>query len=222
MNGGALHMFWLAGIEKRLDRGVFYGAPVAGTPTDSNHVCRFDPYTKTNLGRLPHGSVSSERGCALVPWDSAYVLTCGANTDRFIKRDSTGLELQFAAAPPMPSDWAVMVPRDIVPTDTVWAFCIHSSANNTLSKVSLGMTWAQLNIGVQEPGAEPRPVVMAATVTQGPLRLDGSTKAELLDGLGRRVALLRPGTTDIGHLPAGVYFVGGGEDRVSRKVLLQH
>ncbi|UCG43149.1 MAG: hypothetical protein JSU73_00610, partial [candidate division WOR-3 bacterium] len=61
-NGGGLRCLWVAGMEKNELTGVFYFAPVATSPSTLNHIGKFDPYTKTDLGRLQSGDQTSHRG----------------------------------------------------------------------------------------------------------------------------------------------------------------
>jgi hypothetical protein len=89
-NGGGLSLLWAGGMEKWIDRGFFCVAPIASSPSPNNYVAKFDPYTKTNLGRVAEGDLTSERGCALVPYDSLYIMTCGWNRNNWRKRDSSG------------------------------------------------------------------------------------------------------------------------------------
>ena len=143
-NGGALGCLWTAGMEKWIDRGFFCVAPVFSGSGSGNYVAKFDPYTKTNLGRVAEGDLVSERGCALVPYDSLYILTCGWNADNWRKRDSSGHLLQQVATANGPADWAMYVPENINPLDTVFVYCINSNTGNLFQKISLGMTWGQL------------------------------------------------------------------------------
>ena len=143
-NGGALGCLWTAGMEKWIDRGFFCVAPVFSGSGSGNYVCKFDPYTKTNLGRVAQGDLVSERGCALVPYDSLYILTCGWNADNWRKRDSSGHLLQQVATANGPADWAMYVPENINPLDTVIVYCMCNNSTNTFQKISLGMTWGQL------------------------------------------------------------------------------
>jgi hypothetical protein len=139
-----LQCLWSAGMEKNVLNGVFYCAPVHSSPDSLNHIARFDPYTKTDLGRLQYGSEYSERGCALIPWDSAYVLTLGPSADQFVKRDSTGYVLAAVSSPEWPADWSVILPDAISPEDTVLAYCMRCNQDNNLYKVSTGLKWGQL------------------------------------------------------------------------------
>ncbi|MBN2537765.1 T9SS type A sorting domain-containing protein [candidate division WOR-3 bacterium] len=144
-NGGDLQLLWLGGAEKWIDRGFFCGAPIATSPSSNNYVVMYDPYTKTNLGRVAEGDQTSERGCALVPYDSLYILTTGWNANNWRKRDTTGHLLQQVSATVYgPADWAMHVPQVINPTDTVFVYCMCNNSSNTLQKISLGMTWGQL------------------------------------------------------------------------------
>ena len=140
---GVMNTYWLGGMEKWQDRGFFAGTPVAsGT---YNNTVMFDPYTKTVRGRTANGPSVSERGTALVPWDSLYILTTGWNESYWRKRDTTGYLLQQVSATVYgPADWAVWVPQTIYPTDTVFVFCMVNNSSNTLQKLSCGMTWDQL------------------------------------------------------------------------------
>jgi hypothetical protein len=143
-NGGGLSMLWAAGMEKWIDRGRFAVAPVHSSPSTGNYVDMFDPYTKTDYGRVAYGDQTSERCCALVPWDSAYILTGGWNAACVRKRDSTGYQLAQVSSSISPADWAVWVPEIINITDTVFAFLIGSNSSNYFQKVSGGLTWGQL------------------------------------------------------------------------------
>ena len=143
-NGGALQLLWVAGMEKWIDRGIFCCAPVATGSVTLNYICKFDPYTKTNLGRVAYGNLVSERMCALVPWDSAYILTGGWNADNYVKRDSTGFVLANVTSSTGPADWAVHVPTVVNPLDTVFVYCMNSHASNYFQKISVGLTWGQL------------------------------------------------------------------------------
>ncbi|MBM3313167.1 hypothetical protein FJY70_01080, partial [candidate division WOR-3 bacterium] len=143
--GGAGSMYWMAGSEKWLDRGIFACAPVAPSPGTNNYVWKFEPYSKQSRGRCPNGHMTSERGCGLVPWDSNYILTTGWNANTHYKRDSTGLALQSQPATVYgPADNAVWVPQIIGPDDTVFMYTICSNPTNTLQKISVGMRWNQL------------------------------------------------------------------------------
>ncbi|UCG44322.1 MAG: hypothetical protein JSU73_06890 [candidate division WOR-3 bacterium] len=139
-----LQCLWTAGMEKNALNRVFYCAPVHSSPSSLNHIARFDPYTKTDLGRLQYGSETSERGCALIPWDSAYVLTLGPNAEQFVKRDSTGYPLTAVSSPEWPADWSVIVPDAISTDDTVFAYCMRCNSENNLYKVCTGLEWGQL------------------------------------------------------------------------------
>jgi hypothetical protein len=142
---GAMGCYWLGGMEKWFDRGYFCGTPVASGGAANNTV-KFDPYTKTVIGHTANGTPTySERGCALVPWDSLYICTCGWNEDNWRKRDSTGTVLQQAnAATYGPADWAVWIPQNIGADDTAFVWDICSDANNTFEKISTGLLWNQL------------------------------------------------------------------------------
>ncbi|MFO7638229.1 MAG: hypothetical protein R6X14_02840, partial [bacterium] len=141
--GGPIGAYWTAGMEKWIDRGFFALTPVASGI--QNNTAFFNPYTKSYLGRTANGPTVSERGCALVPYDSLYILTNGWNENNWRKRDTTGFLLQQVAATVYgPADWAMWVPVNINPTDTVYVFNICSNSNNTFQKISLGMTWGQL------------------------------------------------------------------------------
>jgi hypothetical protein len=212
-NGGGLECSWLAGMEKSTRDGRFYAAPTA--LGELNHVVRFDPYTKTNYGRVAHGDQTSERGCALVPYDSNYILTCGWNRDTFCKRDSTGLLLDSVhTSTGGQADWSLHIPQVIRPDDTVCAFCINLNSANTLQRVSLGMLWWQLgSVGVEErTGMKAEGGGMNQTICRGTLEYQPTARssqltAELLDITGRRVMGLKPGDNDIRHLAPGVYYV---------------
>jgi hypothetical protein len=143
-NGGGLECFWLGGMERSAVDGRFYGAPVSTSAGGLNHIVRFDPYNKANLGRLVYGDDWSERGCTFIPWDSSYVLTCGWNSGSYRKRDSTGYLLSEASAGHSPADWSLHVPNDISSGDTVCAYCINSMSGNCLQRISVGMLWDQL------------------------------------------------------------------------------
>jgi hypothetical protein len=141
--GGAGNMYWMGGNEKWFDRGIFACAPVSSGAY--NYVWRFDPYTKTSLGNVANGASVSERGCALVPWDSLYILTTGWNQNQHVKRDTTGYALQTTTATVYgPADNAVWVPQVIGPDDTVFMYTICSDPSNTLQKISVGLLWNQL------------------------------------------------------------------------------
>jgi len=157
---GVMDCYWLAGMEKWSDRDYFCGTPVA-TGGSLNNTVKFDPYTKTFIGRLPNGTPPySERGCALVPWDSCYILTCGWNANSgLLKHDSTGAIIDSAFFRGGAADIALYVPQTIEPDDTVFLYDICSDPNNTMEKVSVGMLWSQL------PSANPfnvRPVAVLA------------------------------------------------------------
>jgi hypothetical protein len=231
-NGGALECLWIAGMDKHRGDGLYYAVPVHSSPSELNHVVRFDPYTKTNLGRVANGDQTSERGCALVSWDSSYILTCGWNSSSYRKRDSTGYLLANASASPGPADWSLHALEDPRADDTVCAFCIHSNPANTLQRVSLGMLWWQLgSVGVKEkrPAAHSRQPT--ATVCRGslvlPRTLDPSTPWTLVSITGRKVMDIAPGPNDIRHIAPGVYFVRrpeteDGRPRTAvRKVIIQ-
>jgi hypothetical protein len=141
--GGGGNMYWMAGSEKWFGRGYFICVPVAPTGPYS-HMWKFDPYTKTSVGRCTNDTGPS-RVVTLVPWDSNYIITTGWNANRFFKRDSTGLILDSAAATVYgPAGLALWIPRSIAPDDTVFMYCICSDPNNTLLKISVGMLWNQL------------------------------------------------------------------------------
>jgi hypothetical protein len=238
-NGGGLECFWLAGMEKSTHDGRFYAAPVSLSPSEFNRVVMFDPYTKTNYGRVAHGDQISERGCALVPYDSNYILTCDWNRDTYCKRDSTGLLLDSVHAPGGdPADWSLHVPQTISPDDTVCVYCINSNRYNTLQRVSLGMLWWQLGsaVGVTEKRPTAHSRQPTATVCRGSLVLPrdmtdfGSGKSDrvprpaLLDATGRKVMDLSSGPNDISRLSPGVYILRSaecGERSAVTKVVVQ-
>jgi len=133
--------YWMGGMVKKRATGYFYGTPVAAS---ANQVCKFNPYTKTFIGRVPNGASISERGCTFIPYDSLYLLTCGWNEDYMRKRDTMGTLLQQVYNTIGLADWDVWIPQSINVTDTVYAFLMTSSSANTLLKVSLGMLWGEL------------------------------------------------------------------------------
>ena len=245
--GGGGNMYWLAGSEKWLNRDYFVGAPVAPSPSTDNHVWRFDPYTKADLGRLPDGSTVSERGITLVPWDSNYIITTSWNasyTYRMCKRDSAGLPLE--SVPVGPIDIALWVPRVIYPEDTVSFYGICSTPNRTLQRISVGLLWSQLpgSQAVAEPSwpapaandllrIEPNPCRGSATLSfTGPLdhSTTGPLSLSLVDASGRLVLespfAIRhsPFALNLRSLPAGVYVLrlSAGTSSYSEKVVLQH
>jgi len=141
---GVMGCYWMGGMEKWFDRGYFCGTPVASA-APGNYTCKYDPYTKNFIGHTPTGASISERGCALVPWDSLYILTCGWNENNWRKRDSTGNILQQQTATVYgPADWAVWIPQVIGPDDTAFVWCICSDGSNTFQKISTGLLWNQL------------------------------------------------------------------------------
>jgi len=143
--GGAGSMYWMAGSEKWLDRGYFACAPVAPSPGTNNYVWKFEPYTKTSVGRCTSGHMTSERGCGLVPWDSNYIITTGWNANTHYERDSNGVALRQASATVYgPADVAVWVPQIIGPDDTAFFYCMVNNSSNTLQKISTGLLWNQL------------------------------------------------------------------------------
>jgi len=82
-------------------------------------------------------------------------------------------------------------------------------------------------LGLEEqPGYRPSRGLEPALV-RGVLRLAGTAEAMLINSSGQSVLCLGPGPNDVGHVPAGVYFVcprhGGTGDRPSpvRKVVIQ-
>jgi hypothetical protein len=143
-NRGGLDCLWIAGMEMARLKDLFYAAPVHSSPSELNHVVMFDPYTKTNHGRVAHGDQTCEHGCTVIPWDSSYILTCGWNSGSFRKRDSTGYLLEQASASNSPADWSLHVPQVINNQDTVCAYCINSNSSNCLQRVSTGLLWGQL------------------------------------------------------------------------------
>jgi hypothetical protein len=242
--GGAGGMYWMAGSDKSVNRGYFACAPVAPSESTNNHVWKFDPYTKTGIGRCANGNTSSERGCTLVPWDSNYILTCGWNDNSIYKRDSTGLPL--ASVPGTQFDVALWVPERIGPDDTVFMYGIHSYENPTIQKISVGMLWGQLEPGqaIGEPGwpvsaaedrmqVEPNPCRgFAALSFTGPLdhSTTGPLSLSLFDAAGRLVlrsafgVRSSPFRLDLRSMPAGVYVLrlNAGTYTCSEKIILQH
>jgi hypothetical protein len=144
-NGGGLRCLWLAGTEKWYDRGFFIASPVhSSPPPDTYGFALFDPYTKTNLGRLACSDSIGARGVTLIPWDSAYIVTCGWSSG-FVKLDTLGRILQRAdSSRHAASDMAVMWPRPVYPDDTVCIYLMTSSSPNTFLRISTGMLWRQL------------------------------------------------------------------------------
>jgi hypothetical protein len=166
-NGGGLECLWLAGIDKPPLEGRFHAAPVHSSPSELNYVVRFDPYSKTNLGRVAYGDQISERGCALIPWDSSYILTCSWPSACYRKRDSTGYLLAQVSASSGPADWALLRPLDIRPEDTVCVYCINSNSANTLQRISTGMLWGQLGSSVEHSVRPERVLSPAGMVDSG-------------------------------------------------------
>lgn len=165
---GVMNTYWIGGMEKWQDRGFFAGTPVASG--SYNNTVMFDPYTKTVRGRTANGPSVSERGTALVPWDSLYILTTGWNESYNRKRDTTGYLLQQVNWTVYgPADWAVWVPQTIYPTDTVFAYLMCNDPSNTLQKISCGMTWDQLP-SVEENTVRPVKILSpAGTMDSGQL-----------------------------------------------------
>jgi hypothetical protein len=238
--GGAGSMYWMGGSEKCLGRGYFACAPVAsGYPY--NNVWKFDPYTKSDLGRVACGNALSERGCTLVPYDSNYILTSGWNDNCLSKRDSTGLPL--ASVPGARSDLALWVPDSVTPDDTVFIYATCGT-NSTLQKISVGMLWSQLKPGqaIGEPcwpasaaddrvQVEPNPCQGVATVhfrsslpTLYSLSLYDATGRVVLSralSVGRQASSV---VLDLRSMPVGVYVLrlNAGTFACSEKIILQH
>jgi hypothetical protein len=141
-SGGAGNMYWMAGAEKWPDRGYFAGVPVAEGSLN-NRLWKFDPYSKTNLGRCQYGARYSERGVTLVPWDSNYILTAGWWEPYLVKRDSSGFPLDSAFGQEI-SDIALWIPQVIGPDDTVFVYSILNLGTNYFQKRSTGLLWSQL------------------------------------------------------------------------------
>jgi hypothetical protein len=225
---GVGRMYWMAGSEKWLNRDYFACAPVAPTPSTDNYVWKFDPYTKTGIGRCAHGDTVSERGCALVPWDSNYIITTGWNANTHYLRDSNGAVLRSAAATQhSSSDLALWVPQNIGPDDTVFMYCTCGVGNDIIQKISVGLLWGQLEPGqaIGEPG---RPVLNADDrlhIEPNPCRafvrisslLSSPSSLSLSDISGRKVLDLRPGANDVRALAPGVYFVRSEPSAASRE-----
>jgi hypothetical protein len=219
-NGGGLRCLWLAGFDKWYGGGYYIGAPVTTYPgPDTLGLPLFCPYAKTELGRIRLETACTVRGCALVPWDSAYILAWAWNdTLGLCKYDTTGRLLQSAPRFERVADLPLMWPFPVNPDDTVCLYGICADSANTFIRVSLGMLWWQLgSVGVEERTslkAEGRG--MSQTICRGVLFLEGGRMrdeggARLLDACGRRAMDLKSGPNDIRHVAPGIYFVRSAE-----------
>jgi hypothetical protein len=228
-NRGGLECLWTAGMERNVLTGIYYFMPVHTSPSPMNHVGRFDPYTKTGLGRLPNGDTMAGRGLTLVPWDSAYVLASGWNTLGLVKMDSLGRVVQRADSNVGgPCDIALLCPQTIRQEDTVFFYMLGSNPSNYFSKISAGLVWSQLgSVGVEEKRLTAHGRQQTATLARSVLMYQptaGSSQmtAELLDITGRRVLPLQPGANDIRQLSPGIYFIRREQDNSTAKVVVQH
>ncbi len=227
VTGPSSSLLYITGMEKWPGRGFLTGPVRTNPPPDSAGLLLLDPYAKRLVGIIGD-SACSGRGVALVSYDSCYILSCGWNRNQFRKHDSTGGLLQAVQAPVEPADWALYVPHDINPDDTVCAYCICCNLSNTLLRVSLGMLWSQLgSVGVRDQHKSRFDTAPDVTFVRGMLRLPGKLDAVLLDITGRRVMDLQPGRNDIRHVAPGVYFVTGEGSRGqgfegSRKIVIQN
>jgi hypothetical protein len=166
-NGGGLECLWTAGIEKNHLAGIFYFVPVSASPCSLNRIGKFDPYTKTNLGRLPYGDSAPGRALTLIPWDSAYIVTCGWSSG-LVKLDTLGRILQRADSIGYgTSDMTVMWPRPMHPDDTVCIYSMTSSSQNYFLRISTGMLWRQLPSAFEHSVRPDKMLVPAGVVDSG-------------------------------------------------------
>jgi hypothetical protein len=83
--------------------------------------------------------------------------------------------------------------------------------------MDLILTWFGVPTGVEErQTSTAKRQTLTATVVRGVLNLQSTicnlkSEIALLDASGRQVLQLRPGSNDLSHLPAGVYFVENGD-----------
>ena len=209
------NMYWMAGSEKCDGRDYFACAPV-GSGYPYNNVWKFDPYTKTSVGRCSSGHIYSERGCALVPWDSNYIITTGWGANKHYLRDSNGVVLRSAdAATYAPFDISLWFPQTVRAEDTVFFYCICGNQTSTIQKISVGLLWGQLEPGqaVAEPKPSPAqpaafriepnpcrgvlflqngdcPAKRGTVPSQGPVRFPGTVPGFASVGLSQFCALL--------------------------------
>ncbi len=133
---------WIGGFDKWPGTDTFFGLPVQMLPTI---VVKFNPYTKTFYGPVTYGGTTAEeRGSTFLPYDSLYILTTGWYNNSYRKRDTTGFLLQDVYAGTGCADVTFWVPESPGPDDTCIFFCMNSSPDNLLQKVSAGMLWSQL------------------------------------------------------------------------------
>jgi hypothetical protein len=227
---------WIAGMDKSEDLGYFVGAGLG----DLDWFCKFDPYSKSLLGVVYHGS--DTRGVSLIPADSFYLIG-GACGDSFCPAewDSTGRLLRAGPAWGA-ADVEVLVPEQPpAPDDPVICYGIRSSRDNTLQRISAGLLWGQLEAGqaIAEPAPptarpagfsiEPNPCRGSATIRLAST-LTVPCSIELADVAGRVVLCRgiaggRSGAAlDLRHLNAGVYVLrlDAGTFNCSEKMILQH
>ncbi len=144
-NGGGLNCLCTAGMEKWHGRGCFAAERVLSTGGNPLVLPLFCPYAKSELGRVVRECVTGGSCCALVPWDSAYILTCGwEDSVCLCKYDTAGWLLQSTPLSGGPADMSVMWPWLVDPADTVCVYCINSNPGNTFQRISVGMHWSQL------------------------------------------------------------------------------
>jgi hypothetical protein len=119
-------------------------------PNLHGEFVRFDPGAKRIDETVRHDSIGGD-GLTLVPWDSSYFLTAGgAGQRRYRKYSSTGTLLQSVLDGTGRADWALHVPVEIGPDDTVCAYCMTYDANNLFKRISTGMTWSQLPTALEQ------------------------------------------------------------------------
>jgi hypothetical protein len=144
-NGGGLRCGWLAGFDKWYGGGYFVGASIYYPGPDTLGLPLFCPYAKTELGRIRLETAHTVRGCALVPWDSAYILAWAwDDTLGVCKYDTTGRLLQSAPDLEREADMSLMWPQHVYPDDTVCVYSIHRHNASAFQRVSTGMLWSQL------------------------------------------------------------------------------
>lgn len=227
-------MYWSAGMAKRLERGYFIGSGV--TAGSGPNLFKFDPYTKTSLGRFGP-ELAMCRSVALVPADSYYIITSDTN---LLKLDSAGQLVQRAQGRGAPADMDLVFPAAPGPDDTAFLYGICSNSTNRLQKISTGMLWGQLKAGqaIAEPAPptarsaafsiEPNPcrgfatIHLASTQTVPcPITLLAVTGRTLQSSVHDPQSGAR---LDLRALRPGVYVVriNAGTVTCSEKLILQH
>jgi FlgD Ig-like domain len=193
---------WFGGLDYNYDQGYFWNTKVGGT----NYFYKLDLHNKTNLGHAA-GPATSYRANSYFGHGYNWLISGGWNQNQIIKLDTLGTVITSASLTSL-ADCDIYEPTSPAPESVIVAYCTASDANNTLYRVSMGLTWGAVGIK-SEPNKTteisnltvntvPNPVTNRAMISFSvPVR--SNVKIDVFDATGRTIRNLVNSTFESGN-----------------------